>query len=116
MAVIVLLWLTEASEGNTFGIGFADFVPTAVAEQVNWPKTYVNCFTAGPAGLRRSRIPMVLPDEDACIRAALQMCGTGFDRPKRVVHIRSTLHLTHCWVSDDVLGDLPPVACRAPAT
>ena len=41
---------------------------------------------------------MVLPDEDACMRAALQMCGTGFDRPKRVVRIRSTLHL------DAVLG------------
>lgn len=24
--------------------------------------------------------------------------------------IRSTLHLTHCWVSDAVLVDLPPVA------
>jgi hypothetical protein len=57
-------------------------------------------------------MPMVLPDEDACVRAALQMCGTGFDRPKRVVRIRSTLHLTRCWVSDAVLADLPPTVRR----
>ena len=108
VAAIVLLSLTEVSEGNALGLGFADFVPVALAEQVDWQNTYMNCFTAGPSGLRRARMPMVLPDEDACVRAALQMCGTGFDRPKRVVRIRSTLHLTRCWVSDAVLADLPP--------
>ena len=112
VAAIVLLSLTDVSEGNALGLGFADFVPVALAEQVDWQKTYVNCFTAGPSGLRRSRLPMVLPDEDACVRAALQMCGTGFDRPKRVVRIRSTLHLRRCWVSDAVLADLPPTARR----
>ena len=112
VAAIVLLSLTDVSEGNALGLGFADFVPVALAKQVDWQKTYVNCFTAGPSGLRRSRLPMVLPDEDACVRAALQMCGTGFDRPKRVVRIRSTLHLRRCWVSDAVLADLPPTARR----
>ncbi len=95
------------SEGNALGIGFADFIPAALAREIDWQKTYVNCFTAGPSGLRRSRMPMVLPDEEACIRAALQMCGKGFDVPKRVVRIRSTLHLTRAWVSDAVLADLP---------
>jgi hypothetical protein len=108
VAAIVLLALTDVSEGNALGIGFADFVPASLARTVDWEKTYVNCFTAGPSGLRRSRLPMVLPDEQACIRAALQMCGRSFETPKRVVRIRSTLHLTRCWVSDAVLADLPP--------
>jgi hypothetical protein len=112
VAAIVLLSLTDVSEGNALGLGFADFIPVALAERVDWQKTYVNCFTAGPSGLRRSRMPMVLPDEDACVRAALQMCGTGFDQPKRVVRIHSTLHLTRCWVSDAVLADLPPTVRR----
>ncbi len=107
VATIVLLSLTEVSEGNALGIGFADFIPAALAREIDWQKTYVNCFTAGPSGLRRSRMPMVLPDEEACIRAALQMCGKGFDVPQRVVRIRSTLHLTRAWVSDAVLADLP---------
>jgi hypothetical protein len=48
-------------------------------------------------------MPMVLPDEEACIKAALSMCGRGVDEPKRVVRITSTLHLTRCWVSDALL-------------
>ena len=100
---IFLLELTDVSGGNALGIGFADFIPASLAETIDFRKTYINCFTAGPAGMRRARLPMVLPDEDACIEAALSMCGRGIDEPKRVVRITSTLHLTECWVSDALL-------------
>jgi hypothetical protein len=100
VTAIVLLDITEVSGGNALGIGFADFIPAALARRIDWHKTYVNCFTAGPSGLRRARMPMVLPDEQACITAALHMCARGVDEPKRVVRIESTLHLTRCWVSD----------------
>jgi hypothetical protein len=110
VAMIVLLGITEASGGNVLGIGFADFVPAAVANRIDWQKTYVNCFTAGPSGARRSRLPMVLPDEESCVKAALSMCGRALEQPKRVVRIRSTLHLTRCWVSDALLDELPPGA------
>lgn len=96
---IVLLDLTDVSDGNALGIGFADFIPASLANKLDFAKTYINCFTAGPAGMRRSRLPMVLPDEAACLKAALTMCGRGPDEPKRVVRIRSTLHLTSCRVS-----------------
>ena len=107
VSTIVLLGITEASGGNVLGIGFADFIPASVAAGINWQKTYVNCFTAGPSGVRRSRMPMVLPSEEACIKAALSMCGKAVDEPKRVVRIRSTLHLTRCWVSEPLLAELP---------
>jgi hypothetical protein len=107
---IVLLSITEVSEGNVLGIGLADFVPASLAEGIDWRKTYINCFTAGIAGTRRSRMPMVLPDEEACIKAALSMCGRNFDEPRKVVRIRSTLHLTRMWVSEPLLDELPPGA------
>lgn len=103
VSAIVLLDLTEVSGGNALGIGFADFIPVSLAEKLDWQKTYVNCFTAGPAGMRRARMPMVLPDEDACLRAAISMCGRGPDEPLRMVRITSTLHLTRCWVSEALL-------------
>ena len=84
-----------------------DFIPVSLAQKIDWQKTYINCFTAGIAGLRRSRMPMVLPTEDDCVKAALSMCGRAFDQPKRVVRIESTLHLTRCWVSDALLRELP---------
>lgn len=110
ISTIVLLDITEVSGGNLLGIGLADFIPVRLAEKIDWHKTYVNCFTAGPSGVRRSRMPMVLRDEEACLKAALSMCGKAVDEPKRVVRIESTLHLTRCWVSDAMLGELPPGA------
>jgi hypothetical protein len=104
VTTIVLLSLTELSAGNALGIGFADFIPAALASSIDWDKTYLNCFTAGPSGLRRSRMPMVLADEDACVRAALSMCGRAIDQPKRVVRIESTLHLQRCWVSEPLMA------------
>ncbi len=103
VSTIVLADLTAATGGNLLGIGLADFVTAEVAARIDWQQTYLNAFTAGPSGVRRAKVPMVLPDLDSCIKAALQMCGRGFDEPKRVVRIESTLHLTHCWVSDALL-------------
>jgi hypothetical protein len=113
VATIVLLDITEVSEGNVLGIGLADFIPASLANTIDWQKTYINCFTAGIAGARRARMPMVLPDEEACIKAALSMCGRNFDDPRKVVRIRSTLHLTRCWVSEPLLSELPPGASVA---
>lgn len=107
VSAIVLLDITDVSAGNALGIGFADFIPVSLAQKIDWQKTYINCFTAGIAGLRRSRMPMVLPSEDDCVKAALSMSGRAFDQPKRVVRIESTLHLTRCWVSDPLLRELP---------
>jgi hypothetical protein len=104
-ATIVLLGVTEASGGNVLGIGLADFVPASVANVIDWDKTYLNCFTAGPSGVRRAKLPMVLPDDESCLKAALMMCGKAIDEPKRVVRIRSTLHLDRCWISDALLDD-----------
>lgn len=104
---IVLLGITDVSGGNVLGIGFADFIPASLAAGIDFRKTYINCFTAGPAGVRRSRMPMVLPTEDDCIKAALSMCGRGIDEPKRVVRIVDTLHPSVCAVSEALLDQLP---------
>ena len=113
VSTIVLLGITPVSGGNVLGIGFADFIPASVAEQIDFAKTYINCFTAGPSGVRRSRLPMVLPTEQDCIRAAVSMCGKGLAEPKRIVRITNTLHLTRCWVSEALLADLPAGVERA---
>ncbi len=105
-ATIVLLDITEASGGNVLGIGLVDFIPTRVANRIDWEKTYLNCFTAGPSGMRRSRMPMVLADDEQCIKTAMMMCGRSVDEPKRIVRIRSTLHLERAWVSEAILNSV----------
>ena len=103
VSAIVLLDLTDVSGGNALGMGFADFIPASLANKLDFRKTYINCFTAGPAGMRRARMPMVLPDEESCIKAAVAMCGRSSGEPLRVVRIASTLHLTECQVSAALL-------------
>jgi hypothetical protein len=46
--------------------GFGDWT----TEQIDGQKTYLNCFTAEPSGVRRSPMPMVLPNEESCVKAA----------------------------------------------
>ena len=107
VSMIVLLGLTDVTAGNVLGIGFADFVPAALAAQIDWSATYLNSFTAGGTGVRRARLPMVLPDDESCIRAAMATCGRPLDQPRRIVRIESTLHLDRCWVSDALLAEVP---------
>jgi hypothetical protein len=40
------------------------------------------------------------------------MCGKGLTEPKRIVRIRSTLHLTELSVSEALLAELPPGSRR----
>ena len=42
----------------------------------------------GPPACAVSRMPMVLPTEEDCIKAALRCAATAVDEPKRVVRIR----------------------------
>jgi hypothetical protein len=88
VATIVLLDLTDVSGGNALGIGFADFIPAALAND-RLAEDLRQLLHRRAAGVRRARMPMVLPDEEACIKAALSMCGRGLDEPKRVVRIES---------------------------
>jgi hypothetical protein len=104
---IVVLGLTPASHGNALGIGLADFTTAAVARQVDWRYTYMNCFSAGPGGVRRAKLPMVLRDDETAIRAAIAMCGRAATEPVRLVWIGSTLHLRDMRVSEALLPDLP---------
>ena len=115
VATIVLLDLTDISDGNALGIGLADFVPVTLAAKLDWAKTYLNSFTAGPSGVRRSRMPMVLPTERDCVLAALSMCGRAVTETKRVVRISDTLHIGECLVSEALLGELPRGAMMLPS-
>ena len=71
VAMIVLLGLTPVTAGNATGIGFVDFVPGR-----RWPSRSTGrrrTSTRSPPAARASgagRMPMVLPDEESCIRAA----------------------------------------------
>jgi hypothetical protein len=97
---IVALDLTAVSHGNAIGIGLADFVPARLAAKVDLAATYLNVMTSGWAGLRRGRLPMVLPSDRDAVVAAIATAGPDAVRAPRLVWIQDTLHTRLCAVAE----------------
>lgn len=97
---IVVLDLTDASHGNAMGMGLADFVPERVATKIDLAATYLNVFTSGWAGLRRGRLPVVLPTDREAVLAATAVAGPAAAAAARIVWIEDTLHTATCAVSE----------------
>ncbi|MFB6138492.1 MAG: DUF362 domain-containing protein [Halobacteriaceae archaeon] len=116
---IAVLGLTETTHGNASGIGVADVTTVDALGSVDLATTYANVLTSG--SLRRSRLPVALPDEASALTAALTTAGPYDPETARVAWIRDTSHLTSFRVSrglvDEVaasphvtVGDPSPVA------
>jgi hypothetical protein len=91
IAVVTVHHLTAVSHGNAAGIGLADVMPLALLDAIDVRTTYVNGLTSGAGGARRSRLPMVLEDDDAVVRAAVAMCGRRDCAQVRLARIHDTL-------------------------
>jgi hypothetical protein len=97
---IVVLDLTEESAGNGLGMGIADFTTQRLFDKLDLQKTYMNGLTSN--ALEAIKIPVVLPDDQSAIGAALNGLG---ERP-RVAVIKSTLDLAEMWVSAALLDEV----------
>lgn len=104
---IVVLDLTDASHGNAVGIGLADFTTRRLLDKIDFDHFTTNTFTSG--FLERGRLPLVFPNDEAAIHAALTHLfrPNPQDRPHaRVMRIRNTLDLGTVWVSPNLAGEI----------
>ena len=96
--------LSEHTHGNAAGIGLADFTLTGLVRQMNYNATVINCLTAGyPEG---AFTPVHFATDREVVEAALKIIGTRAAEEARLVHIRDTLHLDECVVSEGVLAEV----------
>jgi len=112
--------LTDESEGNALGIGFADFTTTRFIQKMDRKKTYINCLTA--VSPEKGAIPIYFDADREALEACLKTIGDIPTHKVRLVHIKSTLHLSRLSVSqaferevnerDDLkrLGEWQPMA------
>ncbi|MBX0293276.1 DUF362 domain-containing protein [Haloarcula nitratireducens] len=106
--IIYARGLTEATKGNGIGIGLADLTRKAALDQLDFRKTYANTFTSG--SLAKGQLPVVAPDDEFALRAALSALG-GYDpETVRILWIENTQDLGELHVSEPVLADLPEAA------
>ncbi|MER7250817.1 DUF2088 domain-containing protein [Kribbella sp. NPDC000426] len=105
IAAISVHSLTPASHGNASGLGLADVIPARLLEQIDLRASYVNALTSGAGGARRSRLPMVMEDDEAAVLAAATMCGRRHWSELRLARIRDTLSPHELMVTPALLGE-----------
>lgn len=106
IAVVTVHQLTAASHGNASGLGLADLVPAGLMSNVDLAATYLNALASGTGGLRRTRLPIVLPTDRDVVHAAARMCGRRTIEDIRLVRVLSTLHLGEMLVSEPLLDEV----------
>ncbi|MBV9131471.1 MAG: DUF2088 domain-containing protein, partial [Chloroflexi bacterium] len=92
---IVVLDLTEESDGNGLGVGIADFTTRRLYAKLDLPKMYLNGLTS--QAVDALKIPIVLESDRQALEVALHAVGHSADA--RVAIIRSTLDLDELFVS-----------------
>ncbi|MGW6280803.1 DUF2088 domain-containing protein [Kribbella sp. NPDC055071] len=105
IAAISVHSLSPASHGNASGLGLADVIPARLLDQIDIQASYVNALTSGAGGARRSRLPMVMEDDEAAVLAAVTMCGRRDWSELRLARIKDTLSPNELLVTPALLAE-----------
>jgi hypothetical protein len=95
--------VSEASHGNTLGVGLADFTTQRLFEKIDYEAMNQNVLTS--TFPERAKIPMVLANDRETLEAAIR-CNWGVEPEEtRFVRIPNTLHLRYAYVSENLLDE-----------
>lgn len=98
---IVVLDLTDASSGNSSGIGLCDITTRRLQEKTNFRVMYKNVITS--RGAASARLPMVMGSDQEAICVGLLTCP-GDPKDVEMALIRNTLQLEHFLVSEPLVA------------
>lgn len=99
--------LTDATQGNANGIGYADFTTQRLVNKIDREKTYKNALTA--MSPEKAAIPVYLDNDRQAIETALQSIGLADAHKARVVHIKNTSELSQMRISQSLIEDLEKI-------
>lgn len=99
---LVVLRLSDASQGNANGIGLADITTRRLVDKIDFPATYLNAVTT--TFFMRVAIPMTVDSDREALETALRSLGDGENA--RVIRIRNTRQLDEFWASPPVYAEL----------
>ncbi len=94
---ICVLDLSPESHGNAVGIGLADLTTTRLVRKIDPAVSNLNTLTS--CFMLRSKIPIDLPDDRACIEMGLKTCWQPRLEQVRMAVIPNTLELSRLWVT-----------------
>ena len=99
---IVVLDLTDESDGNGLGVGIADFTTQRLFRKLDLAKMYMNGLTAN--ALAAIKVPIVLDSDRQALAVALHSVGPT--PAPRIAIVRSTLELDELWLSEALLDEV----------
>lgn len=95
---LVVLDLTEESDGNASGLGLADIASRRAFDKMSFLKTYPNNLTARTTA--GCKVPMIMDSDYDAIRAGIKTApDVDYDR-LRIVRIKNTLCLSEMEISE----------------
>ncbi len=101
---IVVLDLTDKTNGNGLGIGLADVTTRKLVNKINFSYVYANAITS--TSLNAAKIPIVMNTEKEAIIVALRTCNRITISQAKIVLIKNTLELDRILVSESALEDI----------
>lgn len=100
---LVVLNLTDESDGNASGFGLADISTRRAFEKMSFSKTYPNLLTART--VIGGRIPMIMENDYDAIRAGIKTAPDVDYANLRIVRIKSTLNIYEMEISEALYED-----------
>lgn len=100
---MVVLDLTEATDGNANGMGTADFTTRRLVDKTDFKVTYANGLTSTVVG--PTHMPTVLDNDYDAIRAAIKTSNAFDLNTVRLIRIKDTLHLGEIYISEAMLTE-----------
>ncbi len=99
---LVVLDITEKSQGNALGIGMADLTTRRVVNKIDLNTTCTNALTTGIWA--SARMPIALENDETTVLMALSRVRD----PSRVrmARIKNTLKLENLWITKALLPEL----------
>lgn len=101
VAKMVVLDLTDETEGNANGVGTADFTTQRLVDKMDREATYANGLTSTVVG--PTHISTTLPNDQLAIQAAIKTCNILDFTKVKLVRIKNTLEIGEIEVSEALL-------------
>lgn len=101
VAKMVVLDLTDETEGNANGVGTADFTTQRLVDKMDKEATYANGLTSTVVG--PTHISTTLPNDRLAIQAAIKTCNILDFTKVKLVRIKNTLEIGEIEVSEALL-------------
>lgn len=100
---LVVLDLTDESDGNASGFGLADISTRRVFEKMSFTKTYPNLLTART--VIGGRIPIIMENDYDALRAGIKTAPDVDYNNLRIVRIKNTLNIYEMEISEALFDE-----------